>query len=145
MTYAQLRRLLPLMRVLERSPDFPLPSWGLRDEDHRCPSGIADASVWRPEGKHSASFVEIETDAGVTGVGEIYAGVYVPEAAASIVELFKPLIVRQDPTWPQHRLDRERGAEASFACNERCWLGDRVLDVRRSSLGRSTADSFGSK
>ena len=53
-----------------------------------------------PEGRRSACFVEVETDAGVTGVGETYAGVYVPEVAASIVELFKPLIVGQDPTSP---------------------------------------------
>jgi L-alanine-DL-glutamate epimerase-like enolase superfamily enzyme len=54
----------------------------------------------RLEGRRSACFVEVETDAGVTGVGETYAGVYVPEVAASIVELFKPLIVGQDPTSP---------------------------------------------
>ena len=53
------------------------------------------------EGRRSACFVEVETDAGVTGVGETYAGVYVPELAASIVELFKPLIVGQDPTSPE--------------------------------------------
>jgi L-alanine-DL-glutamate epimerase-like enolase superfamily enzyme len=54
-----------------------------------------------PEGRRSACFVEIETDAGITGVGETYAGVYVPEIAASIVELFKPLILGQDPTSPE--------------------------------------------
>ena len=53
------------------------------------------------EGRRSACFVEVETDAGITGVGETYAGVYVPEVAASIVELFKPLVVGQDPTSPE--------------------------------------------
>ena len=53
-----------------------------------------------PGGRRSACFVEVETDAGVTGVGETYAGVYVPEVAGSIIELFKPLIVGQDPTSP---------------------------------------------
>jgi L-alanine-DL-glutamate epimerase-like enolase superfamily enzyme len=53
-----------------------------------------------PEGRRSACLVEVETDAGVTGLGETYAGVYVPELAASIVELFKPLIVGQDATSP---------------------------------------------
>lgn len=52
-------------------------------------------------GRRSACFVEVETDAGITGVGETYAGVYVPEVAASIVELFKPLVVGQDPTSPE--------------------------------------------
>ena len=54
-----------------------------------------------PGGRRSACFVEVETDAGITGVGETYAGVYVPEVAASIVELFKPLVVGQDPTSPE--------------------------------------------
>jgi L-alanine-DL-glutamate epimerase-like enolase superfamily enzyme len=54
-----------------------------------------------PGGKRSACFVEVDTDAGITGVGETYAGVYVPEIAASIVELFRPLIVGLDPTSPE--------------------------------------------
>ncbi len=54
-----------------------------------------------PGGQRSACFVEVDTDAGITGVGETYAGVYVPEIAASIVELFRPLIVGLDPTSPE--------------------------------------------
>jgi L-alanine-DL-glutamate epimerase-like enolase superfamily enzyme len=54
-----------------------------------------------PGGRRSACFVEVETDAGITGVGETYAGVYVPEVAAQIVEVFKPLVVGQDPTTPE--------------------------------------------
>lgn len=53
------------------------------------------------EGRRSACFVEVETDAGITGVGETYAGVYVPEVAATIVGMFKPLLVGQDPTSPE--------------------------------------------
>jgi hypothetical protein len=41
-------------------------------------------------GRRSACFVQVETDAGITGLGETYAGVYVPEIAAQIVEFFKP-------------------------------------------------------
>jgi len=54
-----------------------------------------------PGGRRSACFVEVETDAGITGIGETYAGVYVPEIAASIVGLFKPLVVGEDPTGPE--------------------------------------------
>src|SRR5262245_30235879 len=53
------------------------------------------------DGRRSACFVEVETDAGITGTGETYAGVYVPEIAASIVGLFGPLLVGQDPTAPE--------------------------------------------
>ena len=52
-------------------------------------------------GRRSACFVEVDTDTGITGVGETYAGVYVPEIAASIVDLFRPLIVGLDPTSPE--------------------------------------------
>jgi len=54
-----------------------------------------------PDGRRSACLVEVETDAGITGIGETHAGVYVPEVAASIVELFKPLVVGLDPTGPE--------------------------------------------
>jgi len=53
------------------------------------------------DGRRSACFVEVETDAGITGTGETYAGVYVPEISASIVGLFEPLLVGQDPTAPE--------------------------------------------
>jgi L-alanine-DL-glutamate epimerase-like enolase superfamily enzyme len=53
------------------------------------------------DGRRSACLVEVETDAGITGIGETYAGVYVPEVAAAIVELFKPLVVGQDATSPE--------------------------------------------
>jgi L-alanine-DL-glutamate epimerase-like enolase superfamily enzyme len=51
-------------------------------------------------GRRSACFVEVETDAGTTGIGETYAGVYVPEVAAAIVAMFAPLVVGQDPLNP---------------------------------------------
>jgi L-alanine-DL-glutamate epimerase-like enolase superfamily enzyme len=53
------------------------------------------------DGRRSACFVEVETDAGITGIGETYAGVYVPEIAASIVGLYEPLIVGMDPSGPE--------------------------------------------
>jgi L-alanine-DL-glutamate epimerase-like enolase superfamily enzyme len=43
--------------------------------------------------RRSACFIEVETDEGITGIGETYAGVYVPELAASIVNWFKPFLV----------------------------------------------------
>jgi L-alanine-DL-glutamate epimerase-like enolase superfamily enzyme len=46
-----------------------------------------DGSTGKPP---SACFVEVETDDGIVGIGETYAGVYVPELAAAIVNWFKP-------------------------------------------------------
>jgi L-alanine-DL-glutamate epimerase-like enolase superfamily enzyme len=41
----------------------------------------------------SASFIEIETDGDLTGVGETYLGYFVPEAVPELVEFFKPILV----------------------------------------------------
>jgi L-alanine-DL-glutamate epimerase-like enolase superfamily enzyme len=41
----------------------------------------------------SAAFIRIETDSGLTGVGETYAGYFFPEGVPPIVEFFKPILV----------------------------------------------------
>ena len=43
--------------------------------------------------RRSACFVEVETDDGIIGIGETYAGVYVPELAVAIVNWFKPFLI----------------------------------------------------
>jgi L-alanine-DL-glutamate epimerase and related enzymes of enolase superfamily len=43
----------------------------------------------------SAAFIVIDTDEGFTGVGETYAGYFLPEAVPSIVEFFKPILTGQ--------------------------------------------------
>jgi len=60
------------------------------------PYGIPGAHI----GRRSACFVEVDTDAGITGLGETYAGVYVPELAAQIVEFFKPHLIGRDALAP---------------------------------------------
>src|SRR4029077_4534631 len=44
----------------------------------------------------SAAYIEIHTDTELMGLGETYAGYFLPEAVASIVEFFKPILVGQD-------------------------------------------------
>lgn len=46
--------------------------------------------------RRSAAFIEVHTDAGVIGIGETYAGYFIPEAVPEIVEFFKPILVGQD-------------------------------------------------
>ncbi len=50
-----------------------------------------------PLGKRSAAFVQIETDAGIIGVGETYAGVFVPELAAQLIALIGEKLIGYDP------------------------------------------------
>lgn len=45
----------------------------------------------------SAAVVEIHTDVGVSGIGEPYAGYFVPELIPPVVEFYKPVLIGADP------------------------------------------------
>ena len=44
----------------------------------------------------SAAFVEIETDAGVVGLGETYAGYFFPESVPLVVDYLRPVLLAVD-------------------------------------------------
>jgi L-alanine-DL-glutamate epimerase-like enolase superfamily enzyme len=41
----------------------------------------------------SAAFIRIETDNGLTGIGETYGGYFFPESVPAIVDFFKPILI----------------------------------------------------
>lgn len=41
----------------------------------------------------SVAFIKIETDSGLTGIGETYAGYFFPEGVPEVVEFFKPILI----------------------------------------------------
>ena len=45
----------------------------------------------------SASFILIETDTELTGIGETYAGYFVPEQVPAAVEFYAPILLGADP------------------------------------------------
>ncbi|HYF36082.1 MAG TPA: mandelate racemase/muconate lactonizing enzyme family protein [Prosthecobacter sp.] len=47
--------------------------------------------------RRSAAFILIETDTELTGLGETYAGYFVPELVPGIVEFYAPILVGQSP------------------------------------------------
>jgi L-alanine-DL-glutamate epimerase-like enolase superfamily enzyme len=47
--------------------------------------------------RRSAAFILIETDTELTGLGETYAGYFVPEMVPSVVEFYAPILVGQCP------------------------------------------------
>ena len=46
--------------------------------------------------RRSAAFVELLTDTELTGLGETYAGYFLPEAVPPIVDFYRPILVGQD-------------------------------------------------
>jgi len=57
----------------------------------------ADPYILACRSRRSAAFVEIHTDAGLTGLGETYAGYFFPEAVPGIVAFFAPILIGQSP------------------------------------------------
>lgn len=47
--------------------------------------------------RRSAAFIILETDTEFTGLGETYAGYFVPEVVPEIVEFYAPILVGQNP------------------------------------------------
>jgi galactonate dehydratase len=47
--------------------------------------------------RRSAAFIEIHTDTDLIGIGETYAGYFLPESVPPIVEFFRPILVGQSP------------------------------------------------
>jgi len=74
-----------------------------------------DAELRRdyPLGKRSSAFVVIETDEGVTGVGETLVGFFVPEIAAQLIEHLGKKLVGRDP-FAIAELQRGMRLETSF-------------------------------
>lgn len=50
-----------------------------------------------PHEVHATALVAVDTDEGVTGLGEITLGYFAPEVVASLVEYFKPVLIGRDP------------------------------------------------
>lgn len=61
-------------------------------------SAYGDGNVFgQPLGVKSIGLVEVHTDSGLVGIGETYAGVYVPELIEPTVKFIESLILGMDP------------------------------------------------
>src|SRR3954451_23096465 len=47
--------------------------------------------------RRSAAFIEVHTDTDLIGIGETYAGYFLPESVPAIVDFFKPILFGQSP------------------------------------------------
>jgi L-alanine-DL-glutamate epimerase-like enolase superfamily enzyme len=71
--------------------------------------GDAERTIHLKSGYRSASFIRVETDEGVCGLGETYAGVYAPETVRELVAQFEHDLIGQQVTdifalWDRLRL-----------------------------------------
>jgi L-alanine-DL-glutamate epimerase-like enolase superfamily enzyme len=74
--------------------------------------------------RRSAAFVEICTDTDLVGIGETYAGYFLPESVPAIVEFFRPILLGRSPD------DVESLWERMYRCGKfwcRVGLGTSVL------------------
>jgi L-alanine-DL-glutamate epimerase-like enolase superfamily enzyme len=81
-----------------------------------APYGAAnDAELRRdyPMGKRSSAFVRIETDEGVTGIGETLVGFFVPDIAAQLIAHLGKKLIGRNP-FPIAELQRGMRLETSF-------------------------------
>jgi len=81
--------------------------------------------------RRSAAFVLIETDTELTGLGETYAGYFVPEMVPEIVRFYEPILVGQSP------LDVDVLSRRMFTAGKfwaRVGLGSIVLSGIESAL-----------
>lgn len=47
--------------------------------------------------RRSVALIRITTDSGIIGVGETYAGYFIPEGVSAVVDFFKPVLLGQNP------------------------------------------------
>ena len=81
--------------------------------------------------RRSAAFIEVHTDTDLIGIGETYAGYFLPESVPPIVEFFKPILIGQSPD------DVEVLWERMYHCGKfwcRVGLGTSVLTGIEAAL-----------
>lgn len=61
------------------------------------PADVELIKKFYPLGKRSAAFVVIETDEGLTGLGETYAGVFVPELVVQLINIIGKKLIGLNP------------------------------------------------
>ena len=65
--------------------------------------------IGMPNTQRSAALIQIHTDVGTSGLGESYAGLYIAQAVPAIVDIFRPLLIGENPfaintLWEKMRL-----------------------------------------
>jgi L-alanine-DL-glutamate epimerase-like enolase superfamily enzyme len=81
--------------------------------------------------RRSAAFIEVHTNTDLIGIGETYAGYFLPESVPPIVEFFKPILIGQSPD------DVEVLWERMYHCGKfwcRVGLGTSVLTGIEAAL-----------
>jgi L-alanine-DL-glutamate epimerase-like enolase superfamily enzyme len=62
-----------------------------------CSAPYRNERIRRARQVKSAAFVLIETDTELTGLGETYAGHFIPEQVPGMVEFYAPILIGADP------------------------------------------------
>lgn len=96
--------------------------------------------IGMPDTQRSAAIVIITTDMGLTGLGEIYTGLYIAQAMPSFVDLYRPLLVGEDPfaiqkLWHRMYLRSMRWGLIGLSLQVMSGIENALWDLKGKALG----------
>ena len=112
--------------------------------------GDAERELHLKQGFRPASFIVVETNEGLDGVGETYAGVYAPEAVQALVAQFAHDLIRQDPrdvsaVWERLRLASYYWGRTGLTQSVIGGIEMALWDLKGKLYGRPVYDLLGGK
>jgi L-alanine-DL-glutamate epimerase-like enolase superfamily enzyme len=112
--------------------------------------GDAERELHLKQGFRPASFIVVETDEGLDGVGETYAGVYAPEAVQALVAQFAHDLILEDPgdvsaVWERLRLASYYWGRTGLTQSVIGGIEMALWDLKGKLYGRPVYDLLGGK
>jgi L-alanine-DL-glutamate epimerase-like enolase superfamily enzyme len=112
--------------------------------------GDAERLLHLKTGYRSAALIEVETDEGISGVGETYAGVYAPEAVAALVAQLVHDLVGQDALdtlaiWQRMRHATYYWGRLGLSQSTIGGIETALWDLKGKALGRPVYELLGGK
>ncbi|MGG1555568.1 mandelate racemase/muconate lactonizing enzyme family protein [Paenibacillus ferrarius] len=112
--------------------------------------GDAEREICLKTGYRPTAFLKVETDAGIYGLGETYAGTYAPEAVRGIAEQMEHDLIGQNPMSVLEMSDRMRVANYYLGRMglTQCVIGGiemALWDLKGKALGVPVYELLGGK
>ena len=98
----------------------------------------------------SAALIEIESDRGVVGLGETYAGYFCPEIVPSVVDFFRPILLGQTVDdvallWSRMNTSATYWARVGLGAIVLCGIEAALWDLKGKLEGRPVYELLGGR